>query len=109
MVQKSYQKVLDHQIDIVSIICNNTDVLVLLTFFYWKLHLSSTMYKQGTSTVQNIFDVQETVRSNEDIVHFIVAAHSFSGYDTVAPYYGMGKMIVVKRLKDGNCARSFHC
>ena len=100
-MQKSYQKVLDHQINIVSIICNDTDVLVLLTFFYWKLDLSSTTYKQGISTKRNIFDVRETVRSNEDIVPFIVAAHSLSGYDTVAPYHGMGKMTVVKRLKDG--------
>ena len=55
---------------------------------------------QGTSTEQNIFDVQETVQNNED-APFIVAAHSLSGCDVVAPYHGLRKMTVVKRLKDG--------
>ena len=49
---------------------------VLLTNFYWKLDLSGTVYMQGTSTERNIFDVRETVRINEEIVPFIVAAHS---------------------------------
>ena len=76
MVQQAYQKVLDHQVDIVFVICDETDVLVVLTYFYWKLDLSSSVYMQGTSTERNIFDVRKTIRSNEDIVTFIVAAHS---------------------------------
>ena len=76
IVQQAYQAVLDHQFDIVSVICDDTDVLVLLTYFYWKLDLSSTAFMQCISTERNIFDVRETVRSNEDIVPFIVAAHS---------------------------------
>ena len=59
------------------------------------------MYMQSTSTERDILDVRETVRSNEDIVHFVVAAHSLSGCNTVASYYGLGKMTVVKRLKHG--------
>ena len=31
---------------------------------------------QGTSTEQIIFDVQETIRRNKDIVPLLVAAHS---------------------------------
>ena len=61
MVQQIYQKVLDHQVDIVSIICDDTDVLVLLTYFFWKFNSSNTVYMQGTSTERNIFDVRETV------------------------------------------------
>ena len=100
VVQQAYQKV-DHQVDIVSVICNDTDVLVLLPYFYWILDLSSTMYMQSTSTERDILHVRETVRSNEDIVHFLVAAHFLSGCNTVASYYGLGKMTVVKRLKHG--------
>ena len=51
MVQQAYRKILHRQVDIVSIICNNTDVLVLLTYFYWKLDLSSTVLMEGASTV----------------------------------------------------------
>ena len=46
------------------------------TYFYWKLCLSSTVYMQGTSTERKMFEVRETVRSKEEIVLFIVAAHS---------------------------------
>ena len=49
IAQQEYQKVLDHQVVIVSVICDDTDALVLLTYFYWKLDLSSTVYMQGTS------------------------------------------------------------
>ena len=46
------------------------------TYLCWKTDLSSTVYMQGTSTEQNIFDVQETIRRNKDIVPLLVAAHS---------------------------------
>ena len=34
MVQQAYQKVNDHEVDNVSVIWNDTDVLLLLTPFY---------------------------------------------------------------------------
>ena len=34
MVQQAYQKVNDHEVDSVSVIWNDTDVLLLLTPFY---------------------------------------------------------------------------
>ena len=74
MMQQACQKLLDHQVDIVSIMCKDKDVLVILTYFYWKLDISSTVYRKGTSTEQNIFDVREAVPSKEDLFHFIVAA-----------------------------------
>ena len=67
----------------------------------YNLDLSSTVYIQGASNERNNFDVREIVRSNDDIVLFIVAAHSHSGFDTAAPYHGLGKMAVVKRFKNG--------
>lgn len=47
------------------------------------------------------FWCRETFRNKEDIVPFIAAAHFLSGYDTAAPYHGLGKMTVAKSLKDG--------
>ena len=34
MVQQAYQKVLNQRVDIVPVICDNTDVLVLLTYLH---------------------------------------------------------------------------
>ena len=65
MVQQSFQKVFNHQIDIVFAKCDKANVLILLTYFCWKKDLSRTMYIPGTSTE----------RSNEDIIPLIVAVH----------------------------------
>ena len=64
MVQQAYQKVNDHEVDNVSVIWNDTDVLLLLTPFYQKLDLSSTVCKQGTNIQRDIFAVRETIPSN---------------------------------------------
>ena len=53
MVQQTYENVLDYQVDIVYVICDDTDVLVLFIYFYCKFVLSSTVYMQGTSTERN--------------------------------------------------------
>ena len=55
MVQHAYQKVLDHQVDIVSAICDDAGVLVLLTYFYWKSGLSSTVYICKVPVLSGIF------------------------------------------------------
>ena len=34
MMQQAYKKVLDHQVDIVSVECGHADVVVLLTYFH---------------------------------------------------------------------------
>ena len=54
----------------------------------YSLDLSSAVYIQGASTERNNFDVRETVESNDDIVPFIVAAHSHSDFDTDAHIIG---------------------
>ena len=73
-MQQAYQKALDHHVEIASVICDDTYVLILPTYFYWKLNLSSTVYMQGVSTERNIFDIRETVT-----VHKICKNTGFHG------------------------------
>ena len=101
MVQQAYKSVLNKRSNVVSIISDDTDVLVLLCYFGWKLALNCQVYMSGTSEGRNIYDIKETVKSNKTIIPFIVSAHALSGCDTVAPYHGVGKMTVVKKLKEG--------
>ena len=56
---------------------------------------------QGTSSERSIYDIKETVEANKEIMPSIVAAHALSGCDSVAPYHGVGKLSIIKRLKDG--------
>lgn len=59
------------------------------------------IYMQGISENRNVYDIKETVKVNESIMSSILSAHALSGCDTVAPYHGVGKRTVVKKLKDG--------
>ena len=56
---------------------------------------------QGTSSERSIYDIKETVEANKEIMPSIVAAHALSGCDSVAPYHGVGKLSIIKRLKEG--------
>ena len=75
--------------------CFSTSCVILLQIRYIKYSVY-TRYQYWAEYL----DVQETVPGNEDIVPFIVAFPSLSGCNTVAPHHGLGKITVVKRLKD---------
>ena len=99
MVQQAYKSVLNNGTNIVSVLCDDTDVLILLSYYYWKLGLNSKVYVQGISEERKTHDIKETVKANEAIMPSIVAAHALSGCDTVAPY-GICKMTFTKILND---------
>ena len=101
MVRQAYKAVLDYGADSVYVLCDDTDLLVLLCYFFWKLHLSCKVYMQGTSSERIIYDIKETVEANKEIMPSIVSAHALSGCDSVAPYHGVGKLSIIKRLKEG--------
>ena len=47
-------------------------------------------------------DIRATAKELANILPNLLAAHGLSGCDTVAPCYGIGKMKVLKTLKQGN-------
>ena len=56
---------------------------------------------QETSGERSIFDIGLTVKASKEIIPSILAAHAASGCDTVAPYNGVGKASIVKKLRMG--------
>ena len=56
---------------------------------------------QATSGEQSIVDIGLTVNTNNEIIPSILAAKAASGCDTVAPYLGVGKASIVKKLRMG--------
>ena len=56
---------------------------------------------QSTDDDRTLIDIGETVYANMYIVPSIIVAHALLGCDTVAPYHGIGKLTIVKRLRDG--------
>ena len=101
LVQQAYGYIREHETNSVSIICDDTDVFVLLVYLYWKLDLKSTVILQSTGADRTLIDIGDTVVKNIDIVPRLVAAHALSGCDTAAPYHGIGKLTVVKKLREG--------
>ena len=99
IVQQSYQFILDVGIKSIGVICDKTDVFVLLVFFYQKLGLQANVFMQATGGERSIVDIDLTVKANKEIIPSILAAHAASGCDTVAPYHGIGKASIVKNLK----------
>ena len=57
------------------------------------------VYLQVTSGEQSIVDIGLTVKANKEIIPSILAAHVTSGCNTVAPYHGVGKVSIVKKLR----------
>ena len=100
-MQQAYRSVLDDGIRIVSVVSDNTDVFVLLVYFYWELNLKNEILMRSTGEDRTLIDIGTTVIRNMGIVPSLVAAHALSGCDTVAPYCGIGKLTVVKKLRDG--------
>ena len=47
-------------------------------------------------------DIRATAKECANILPNLLAAHGLSGCDTVAPCYGIGKIKMLKTLKQGN-------
>ena len=79
----------------VHVICDDTDVFVLLVHHYALHSLQGELTMEATSRDRQVIDIGKTVLEHKNIVPSLLAAHSISGCDTVAR---TGKSTVIKRL-----------
>lgn len=85
----------------VKVICDDTDVFVLLLHFYSLTKLSSMMLMEGTSGERTMVDIGATAAKHQLIIPSLLAAHALTGCDTVARLTGIGKLKVIKQLEKG--------
>lgn len=85
----------------VSVISDDTDVFVLLLYFYWSENLQSTMTMQSPIKGRSCIDIKETCNRHSDIVPSILALHALTGCDSVAATYGIGKTKAIKVSRQG--------
>ena len=85
----------------VSVICDDTDVFLLLLHFYNLCKLKCSLFMEGTSEERTIVDIGATVKKHQTIVPYLLAAHAISGCDTVPYCYSIGKGSVLKALSKG--------
>ena len=77
----------------IKVISDDTDVFVLLVHYYAEKNFTSTMEpaSQGHSSA----NIGSTVAKHRSIAPQLLSAHALSGCDTVASYFGIGKIKVV--------------
>ena len=84
----------------IKVVCEDTDVYVLLLLFYAKLNLSCCFTTEGPSAEETTFDIGATAREHTHLSQ-VSAAHTLSDCDTVAQCFEVGKRTINKVFKDG--------
>ena len=88
-------------VDNIIILCDDTDVFVLLLHHYHKYNLNSTVMMEATSGGRSQISIKATVEKHTSIVSNILAAHTLSGSDTTSQLHRIGKATVVNVLRQG--------
>ena len=86
------------------IVCDDSDVVVLLVHYYnIRFNCSNTAPIIISSALKEraVIYIRATVESHSDIADDLLAIHGLSGADAVASFHGIGKAIVVKVAKKG--------
>lgn len=84
-----------HRADI-HVMCDHTDVFVLLLYYYHKYQMTNDVYMVPFKSGRAIVDIKATVAKHCSIIPSFPAAHALSGCDSVAPLFGIGKKKVIK-------------
>ena len=83
----------------INIICDDTDVFVLLVHFYVQEKLTCDVIMSGTSSGRTVVDIKATAEKNSRIANQLLAVHVLSGCDTVSQMYGIGKGKAVQKMQ----------
>jgi hypothetical protein len=68
----------------IRVICDDTDVFILLVHFYASQDLSCNLTMESTSGNRTVIDIGDTVKQHQDVVRSILSCHVPTGCDTVA-------------------------
>ena len=85
-----------------AVMADDTDVYILLLHYYNRKELSIPMFMESPVHGRHTIDIRATAKEHANILPNLLAAHGLSGCDTVAPCYVIGKLKILKTLKQGN-------
>ena len=100
IIQQVLACVSDDPFASITVICDDTDVFVLLLYYYHVIRMTNTVTMESPIKGRAVIDVSKLLK-NSDIVHELLPAHALSGCDTVAGCYGIRKGTVVNALRAG--------
>ena len=73
------------------VICDDTQVFLLLLHYYSMLKLPCKLMMAGTSKDRALIDTGQTVNNHSTFYDTVLAAHALSGCNTTARMNGIGK------------------
>ena len=88
----------------VRLVCDDTDVFVLLIHYYnsrCKCSNSAQMIMSSPVKERAVIDIRATVESHSEVADDLLAIHGLSGADAVAPLHGICKATVANVAKKG--------
>jgi len=93
----------------VRVVCEDTDVFVLLVHFYHIKCIGnnpSPMIMSPLVKERTVIDIGATAAAHSDIADDLLAIHGISGADTVASLHGVGKVTAINIAKKGTLSLS---
>ena len=85
-----------------SVKADDSDVYILPLHYYNQKELNIPMFMESSVQGRQTIDIGAIAKEHANILPNPLAVHVQSGCDTVAPCYGIGKMKILKTLKQGN-------
>ena len=86
----------------IHVICDDTDVFVLLVHFVASEGLRSKIFLVPTRPTRNTINIGATVNKHAEIAKYLLPLHALTGCDTVSTLYEIGKVKALKILKQGH-------
>lgn len=87
----------------ICIVCDDTDVFVLLVYFYCKEELDCSVTMQSPVAGRSVIDIKASSMKSQSISQNLPAMHALSGSDTTSYLFGIGKATAMKVLAKGQC------
>ena len=101
IIVKQVMYLAERNIDCIRVICDDTDVFVLLLHYYVTQKLSCQLHMVGTSHSRHTVDIKATAEIHGNLAKDLLAAHALTGCDSVSCLYGIGKVTVIKTMQSG--------
>ena len=84
----------------IKVICEDTDVFVLLTAYILKYSIESLVLMEAFASNRSMVEINKAKR-NTEIVPLLIVAHALSGCRIVPKMFGIGKKKIVSVLQQG--------
>ena len=105
MIQQVFHAA-EHGGSLIKVVCDDTDVFMLLANFVEKHTLEATVLMEEKHD-RKIININETIIQHRSIIPSLLPMHSLSGCDTVPKHFNIGKTTGIKVLIKSKFSFSF--